>query len=142
MYLSVGQFPAAVLQFSKWIDTHEHREVHMAAALNARCWTRALWGQEIEEALADCNAAVKLRPDSASFLNSRGLVYLRKGDFKNAIADYDASLQLERLPWSLYGRGVARVRTGDTAGGQADIAAATALGKNIAATASRYGITP
>jgi tetratricopeptide (TPR) repeat protein len=142
LYLSVGQFPAAVLQFSQWIDTHEHREVHMAAALNARCWTRALWGQEIEEALADCNAAVKLRPDSARFLNSRGLVYLRKRDFKNAIADYDASLRLERLPWSLYGRGVARVRTGDAAAGRADIAAATALGKNIAATASRYGITP
>jgi Flp pilus assembly protein TadD/predicted aspartyl protease len=142
LYLSASQFAAAVLQYSKWLDTHEHREVHVAVVLNARCWARALWNQELDEALADCNAAVKLQPDSASFLNSRGLVYLRKGDFSRARADYDASLRLQRLPWALYGRGVTRVRTGDTPGGQADIAAATALSKNIGVTAAKYGIAP
>ena len=68
------------------------------------------------------------------------LVYLRKGEFKRAIADYDAALRLEQLPWALYGRGVARMRSGDPAAGQADIAAATALYKNIGVTAARYGI--
>jgi hypothetical protein len=34
------------------------------------------------------------------------------------------------------------LRAGDTARSQADIAAATALDKNIAATAAKYGIKP
>jgi tetratricopeptide (TPR) repeat protein len=132
-----------VLQYTKWIDTHQRENVTMASALNSRCWARARWGQELDEALADCNAAVKLRPDTAAILDSRGLVYLRRAEFKKSIADYDAALQLNaHLAWSLYGRGIAHMRTGESARGQADIAAATALDKNIGATGAKYGVAP
>jgi tetratricopeptide (TPR) repeat protein/predicted aspartyl protease len=143
LYADAGQFAAAVLQYTKWIETHQRENVTMASALNSRCWARARWGKELDQALADCNSAVKLRPDTAAILDSRGLVYLRRAEFKKSIADYDAALQRDaHLAWSLYGRGVAQMRAGDTARGQADIAAATALDKNIAATAAKYGITP
>jgi tetratricopeptide (TPR) repeat protein len=114
----------------------------MAGALNSRCWARALGGQELDKALADCNTALKLKPNTADFLDSRGLVYLRQGNYDKAIADYDAALRLApKTAWSLYGRGLAKSGKGMSAEGQADIAAATALQPKIAERAASFGIT-
>ena len=87
--------PGRIVQFSKWIEARERGDVHMSNALNARCWARAWWGQELEQALADCNAALKLSPNTAAYLDSRGLVYLRQNQYDKAIADYDAALRLQ-----------------------------------------------
>jgi tetratricopeptide (TPR) repeat protein len=84
-----------------------------------------------------------MKPNTAAFLDSRGLVYLRQKNYDKAIADYDAALRLQpKIVWSLYGRGLARQRKGMTAQAQADIAAATALEPTIATTAAKYGVTP
>ena len=83
------------------------------------------------------------RPNTAAILDSRGLVYLRQGNYDRAIADYDAALRLQpKTAWSLYGRGLSRLKKGQTAAGQADIAAATALSPKIAENAARHGISP
>jgi tetratricopeptide (TPR) repeat protein/predicted aspartyl protease len=142
-YELTGNFPSAIAHYSRWIDAHERTEVHMADVLNDRCWARALWGQELAQALADCDAALRARPGSAAIMDSRGLVHLRQADYKKAIADYDAALRIEpHLPWSLYGRGIARTKNGDAAGGQADLTAAAAVKKDIATEAAHYGIAP
>ena len=74
---------------------------------------------------ADCNEALKLKPDYINALDSRGFVLLRMGKYDEAIADYDAALQIEpNKVASLYGRGMAKRRKGDYAGGNIDIAAA------------------
>ncbi len=110
-------------------------------ARNSRCRARALWGHELDKALADCNAAVKARPDTAAFLDSRGLARLRLGDLDKSIADYDASLKLApRTAWSLYGRGLARLRKGSSADGEADIAAARAIAPHIEDEARKYDL--
>jgi tetratricopeptide (TPR) repeat protein len=141
LYGSVDQPAAAVIEYSKWIDSHPRDNLLMPEALNSRCWNRALTGKELEQALNDCNAALKLKPNTAAFLDSRGLVYLRQNNYDKAIADYDAALHLQpKIAWSLYGRGVAKQRKGIEAG--ADISAATALEPKIADTARKYGITP
>jgi tetratricopeptide (TPR) repeat protein len=143
VYESIGQPSTAVIQYSKWIDSHPRDNPTMPIALNQRCWSRALSGEELAQALIDCNAALKLKPDTAAFLDSRGLVYLRQKSYDNAIADYDAALHLRpNLVWSLYGRGLARLYKGLTAAGQADIASATALQPKIAGDAAAHGITP
>jgi len=143
LYAYAGQPAAAVVQFSKWIDARPRDDVRMAAALGARCRARTFAGQELRQALEDCNAAVKMKPNTAGLLDSRGLVYLRQGNYDKAIADYDAALRLQpKTVWSLYGRGVAKSRKGLSAEGQADVAAATALDPKIAERASGYGITP
>jgi tetratricopeptide (TPR) repeat protein len=143
VYGSVGQPAAAVVEFSKWIDSHPRDNPLMPNALNLRCWSRALTGQELEDALNDCNAALKMRPNTAQFLDSRGLVYLRQNNYDKAIADYDAALHLQpKIAWSLYGRGLAKQHKSLTAEGQADIAAATALQPKIAENAAKYGINP
>ncbi len=142
LYTRAGRFAQAVAQLDKWISAHD-RDAQIPEARNARCWARALWGRELDKALADCNGALRSRPDTAAFLDSRGLVRLRLGDLDRAIADYDASLKLKpRGAWSLYGRGLARLRKGLSDAGSADIAAAVAIAPHIEDEAREYGLTP
>src|SRR5882762_2996649 len=96
----------------------------------------------LEEALADCNEALRLAPDDPGSLDSRGFTYLKLGRFEQAIVDYNAALaRSPREPGSLYGRGLARLRAQrDPDGGRADLAAAKALDPGIAEEFARYGL--
>ena len=139
-YERAGQFAPALASFDTWIKAHPE-DSKQPGALNGRCWTRAQLGQDLEKALADCNAALRMIPNAAGALDSRGLVYLRLGNLDKAITDYDASLALQpKLAWSLYGRGVARIKKGLTVEGEADIAAAAAIQPTLAADAKSRGI--
>lgn len=135
-------FEKAVGEIGRWIAEHP-KDPTLDAALNDRCWARALWGKELSEALADCTAAIQLAPKVASFHDSRGLVLLRLGQYQASIGDYDYALKVNpRIPWSLYGRGVDKLRLGRKAEGEADLAAAAALDPRLAETAKGYGVTP
>lgn len=112
-------------------------------AWSARCWVRAISPGQTQQALSDCNAALKIKPDAADVLDTRGFVYLKIGQTDNAIKDYDAALKLDqKLAGSLYGRGLAKARKGDRNGGTADIAAAKAIKADIADEFARYGLKP
>jgi hypothetical protein len=57
----------------------------------------------------------------------------KRGELDRAIADFDASLRLDpKMAGSLYVRGVIKLKKGDTAGGNTDIAAAKAIQKDVA----------
>ena len=112
-----------------------------AAAYNTRCWVRAVIGRDLAQALADCNESLRLRPDDANVINSRGLVQFKLGAFDRAIADYGAAIARNaKSAGSFYGRGVAKLRSGDIAGGDADIAAAKAIRADIATVYAGYGV--
>ena len=114
-----------------------------AAYLNERCWARALWGRELDQALADCNEALRLAPRTGEILDSRGLVHLRRGETEAAIADYTAALRARpQTSWSLYGRGLAERAKGLGAQADADFAAAVALEADLPERFQHYGITP
>jgi Flp pilus assembly protein TadD len=84
---------------------------------------------------------MRLKPDVGYVLNSRALVQFKLGVFDKAIADYTAAIaQDAKDADSLYGRGVAKQKSGDKAGGDADIAAAKALRANVAEISADYGI--
>jgi tetratricopeptide (TPR) repeat protein len=107
---------------------------------NARCFVRAIMG-ELRPALADCNEALRLEGDAAATYDSRGLAYLKLRQWKEAIADYDAALERDpRLASSRYGRGLAKVRSGDAAGGEADMAEARATQPGIEGAFARYRV--
>jgi tetratricopeptide (TPR) repeat protein len=110
-----------------------------ARALNNRCWARAVVGR-VEEAVADCDKSLSLTPDVANTLENRGFAYLKMGRYDRAIADYDAGLRLDPPNKAdfLYGRGLAKLKTGD-ATGEADVAAAKALHAKIAEEFAGYG---
>jgi tetratricopeptide (TPR) repeat protein len=74
-------------------------------------------------------------------LDSRGLIYLKMGQFDSAIADYSSALRLEpKMASALYGRGLARLKKGDSAGGNADVTAAKNLEKAIVDDFAKYGL--
>jgi tetratricopeptide (TPR) repeat protein len=143
VYEAIDQPAAAIVHYSRWIDLHARENSRMPAALNGRCFARALVGTGLTQALVDCNAAMKMRPNTAAFLGSRGLVYLRQDELGKAIADYDAALRLRpHAAWSLYGRGLAKLRQDQSVEGQADLAAAIALEPLIAERAGKFGLHP
>lgn len=108
---------------------------------NNRCWVRALSGEELEYALADCNEALRLDPDNAAALDSRALVHFKRGDFDAAIADYNAALAVDPgRGHYLYGRGLARRGKGEVAAGQADMAAGERAQPGVAGLYQSYGV--
>jgi tetratricopeptide (TPR) repeat protein len=112
-----------------------------AGAYNNRCTLRAITGQ-LKEAVADCDQSLKLRA-SADALASRGLANLKLGQVDAAIRDYDAALKLApNMPEALFGRGVAKRKKGDTAGGDADIAAAKGARQDVAELYASWGVSP
>ena len=140
IYGSAARFEQAVAHYDAWIAANP-KSFLISEALNGRCWARALWGRQLDEALADCDQALK-KGRLAGVLDSRGMVRLRRGEFAAAVADYDAALKLQpKQAWSLYGRGLAKLKRGDSAGGAADIQAALALQPAISAFSQQIGLT-
>ena len=99
-------------------------------------------GSDLQAALADCNESLRLKPDDANTLNSRGLVQLKLGAYDRAIADYSAAIaQNAKDAGSLYARGIAKLKSGDTDAGNADIAAAKAIKSDVPEEYAGYGVT-
>jgi len=139
-YTRAGLFEDGVKEFDSWIATHPKNE-NLPQVLNARCWTRAAWGKELEMALADCDAALRKDPIT-TVMQNRALVLLRLGRVDEAIVQYNAALKLQpRAAWSLYGRGLAEQKKGQAAAAEADIQAATVIAPGLPAEAKRYGLT-
>jgi hypothetical protein len=68
-------------------------------------------------------------------------VRFKLGAFPRAIADYEAAIKRDpKDPISLYGRCIAKLKTEDTAGGNADIAAAKAIRAAIADVYAEYDV--
>ena len=137
---AAGLQEVALANENAWLKSHPE-DAMRPTALNGRCWARGQLNRELKEAIADCNAALKARPNVAAYLDSRALVLLRQGDLRGALVDYDAALrQQPRNAWTLYMRGVAKRRLGDAAGAEADRRAALALGPDVARRAAKIGI--
>jgi tetratricopeptide (TPR) repeat protein len=142
LYGAAYEFAAAVRQYDLWISSHRE-DARLATALNGRCWVQAEANQNLDRALSDCNQALRLIRGNPQFLDSRGLVQLRRGKLDRAIDDYDAALALRpKVATSLYGRGLAELLKGRQAEGKADLAAASAIEPRIAERFARMGLMP
>lgn len=114
-----------------------------APAFNNRCWSRALADIELSKAETDCAEAVRLKPDSAAYWDSFGLVALRQGRLDEALRRYDRAVSLKpEHAASLYARGLTKLRRGDAAGGQADIAAAQVARPRVGDELADAGLRP
>ncbi len=145
-YGRADRLSSAVDQYDLWIAAHAVDE-RVPYAENGRCWARALTGGDLALALKDCNAALKRAKKGSAFYaqvaDSRGLVWLRMGEYPKSIADYDASIAIApKIAWSWYGRGIDKLRQNQSAAGAADLAQAKSLLPTIADKFARYGITP
>ncbi|MGH7023452.1 MAG: DUF3857 domain-containing protein [Caulobacteraceae bacterium] len=110
--------------------------------LNLVCYEAAIRAFELDQALNDCDAAVKLAPKAADILDSRGFVLLRLNRDDEAIAQYDSVLTLEPFTAeSLLGRSLAERRRGRVADAERDLQAAMAADPKVGDEFKRYGVT-
>jgi tetratricopeptide (TPR) repeat protein/predicted aspartyl protease len=141
-YLGAEAPSQAIRQYSLWIDAHGE-DFSLAQAYLARCWARAVSGQEFEQGLSDCNRALHRISDKSAGLSIRGLVYLRLGKYQRAVSDYNDALKVQpKNAWALYGRGIAESQLKNTSAAEADFNAATALVPHIAEEFKKRGILP
>jgi len=140
LYAALDLPRQALPQWDMWVAAHPH-EVDLGDALNARCWARAMLNVELDKALADCEMAVDSQSDNAAFVDSRAWVHLRRGDWRDALADFDRSLKIKPDgAWSFYGRGIVRSQLGDAERAAADLAAARKLLPGIDGDAGKFGL--
>lgn len=137
---NAGLLELALANQNEWLQSHQE-DAQRPNALNGRCWVRALLNRELKAALDDCNAALRARPSTGAYLDSRALVRLRLGDLIGARTDYDAALRLlPTEPWTLYMRGIVKRRTGDASGAEADRKAALAIAPRIGERVAKFGL--
>jgi len=112
-----------------------------AMVLNERCWFKATTKLQFETALADCDAALKIAPNSPAILDSRAFVLLQLGRNDEAIAQYTQALsKAPMMAASLFGRAIARARLGDRTDAQVDLAAARNISPEIDQRFEAYGV--
>lgn len=134
-----GEFARAIPDFDRALQLQPDN----AFALNGRCWSRAVLNIDLDAALADCNAGVEAGGvDIANTLNTRGFVRFRRGEYREAIASYDESLQLNpRMASSYYVRGLSR-RALDDQAAEGDIEQAVSLESRVRERYAGYGVAP
>lgn len=138
-YEQIGQFARAIDDYTAYLQIDPSK----AYILNNRCWLRALQGQMLNVALDDCNKSLQLNSGNAYALDSRSLVLYRMGNYAAAIADATAALNANpKVAGSLYVRGLAKLKSGDATGGDADIAQAKQLDPSVADRYAGYSVKP
>jgi hypothetical protein len=87
----------------------------------------------------DYDQAIRADPGLAAAYGNRGYVHFKLGLIVQAIADFDAALLNDaKYVWSLYGRGLAKWKTGDASGAVADVNAARQSRSDVAEVVAKY----
>lgn len=128
-----GDYASAIADFDRVVELDPGN----LKALNNRCWLQAI-RNELKKAAADCDSLLKTFSET---LDSRAMIHLKLGEYALAIQDYDEALRLNSgYASALYGRGIAKKRTGASADAEKDFKAARAIDPKIEEAYVRYGL--
>lgn len=142
VFASNGHHEDALARYNRWLIAHP-KDDRAGHVLGERCWIRAISGDSPDEALSDCNGAIRNGQRVARAFEGRGLVWLRLRSDDKATSDLKECLRLEpRNARALYGLGIAEIHRGMQAAGEDDMKAAVALQTSIADDFKRIGLTP
>jgi tetratricopeptide (TPR) repeat protein len=108
-----GDDGEAIRLLTRAIDAGTLSDYAQSAAYYDRSLSHQKKGQ-YERAIADSDAAIRIRPDSVEAYLTRGVTHTRTGQFDLAIADFDAAIRLKPDDVSAYNdRGAAYARKGN-----------------------------
>ena len=104
LYLRLGKLPGTAVQ-NKLVSE----------GLNNAAWLTVLIKDgNAEEALKLANDALKIQPDFAEFLDTRGMIYLKIGDLKRALDDLSRTVTLDpSSPYKLFHLAQAQLTSND-----------------------------
>jgi tetratricopeptide (TPR) repeat protein len=157
-YEDLGQHGKAAADYAEAASLHADDPGKLAG----RCWARAVRGHPLDRALADCNAALTDGGGQVA-LYDRCYLYFRMRNYVAAIADCTKAAAMTKgdnfllyldgvaqpdsrgatgRDFVLYLGGVAKLRSGDTTGGNADIAEAMKGNSKIADWYALYEVKP
>lgn len=140
LFIALDQPAAALPLLDEWIRLHGN-DALLGRVLNERCWARGLSNQMLADALNDCRKAIRRDGETPSYLDSLGLIQLRLGRYPESIKAYEKALaQNPHSAWTRYGLGLAKIRSGQTDAGNADLAAARTLDPQLEVRAAKYGL--
>lgn len=140
LYIQLDQPAEALPILDAWIDLHRD-DAMLGPVLNERCWARALSNQMLDDGLKDCRKAIKRNGANPAYLDSLGLIELRLGQYAESIKAYEQALALRpHSGWARYGLGLAKIRSGQTDAGRADLVAARAIDSHIDEQAAKFGL--
>jgi predicted Zn-dependent protease len=140
LYVELDQPAAALPMLDDWIRLHNN-DAMLGAVLNERCWARGLSNQMLDDALKDCRKAIRRDGENPAYLDSLGMVELRLGNYPESIKAYEQAVaQKPRSAWSRYGLGLAKIRSGQTDAGNAELVAARTIDPQIDTRAAKYGL--
>nr|WP_315217486.1 tetratricopeptide repeat protein [uncultured Duganella sp.] len=112
-------------------------------ALNNLAWFLATHDTALPRALSAIDAALAGPEQIPAYLDTRGMVLLRMGRDREAVAAYDKVLASRSgMAFSRFGRGLAKRRAGDRAGGDADLKEARLASPGINDEYARIGLRP
>lgn len=112
----------------------------LAEARAGRCWLNLRAQRDLEQARNDAEAAVAANPRQVEAQLCRGILQLRGGEWSNAQRAFAAALEIEPgNAVALFGRGVARRRSGDNAGRE-DMNQARDFDRHIGAAFDEWGV--
>lgn len=151
--IGLGYKARALLGVARWkLGDQKGARADFAAARDASpgpsryndmCWDKTSYDVALDEALSECEAAVADDPACGACYDSLGFVLLRLGRFEDSIRAYDRALESRPgHPYSLFGRGVARIRKGEREAGDKDLAEARRNATLVERNFARMGITP
>lgn len=115
-----------------------------ARELQSSCKFKTTVARLVDVARADCDAALAMDPTCMECLEARSKAYLRLERFEDALRDLDSLIgrSSEQNAGWMFGRGIARLRLGQEAEGNADIASARALSPLVDQEYARFELTP
>ncbi|HWC89461.1 MAG TPA: tetratricopeptide repeat protein [Pirellulales bacterium] len=92
VYQRMGQPQDAIKDLSQAIKRSSPRDPEL---LNARAYARAVAAIELKDGLTDIEAAIKLSgKDNFNFIDTRGWLLFRMGDFDGALKDLNRAIEL------------------------------------------------
>ncbi|HWW68882.1 MAG TPA: tetratricopeptide repeat protein, partial [Duganella sp.] len=138
VHLRMGNPSLAKADFNRARETAQ-----TASQLNEVAWELAVQNVALPTALSIIDEALKKQPDNDAFIDSKGFILLRLRRYPEAIEQYDMALRLRPLePSYLFGRGIAKRRSGRTSAGEADLKAARAAQPYVDTRFAEMGVIP
>jgi len=111
-----------------------------ATAASGKALNRTMLNQTAE-AVTDCNAILAASPEHHTANETCGMVYLKASDWARAVKAFDKALAGSPSdPQPLFGRGLARLKLGQSVAAKADFDEAAKSPTKIADLFARFGL--